>query len=257
MLGGETVSLKLCTSLKSGNRFTGNIVRLLVIMMLVGLGIATGIAQSRAAELHDWSGAYLGVFAGTGNAHSVVTGNRFTYDRNRAINRVDHQYTGNTYGGLLGYNFQQGNFVAGLELEFAGTTFDSHMVFNSDNDIDNVELNWYGVVGGRAGVAFDKTLVYAKGGLAFGEFYNIGGDMDASGFDLEDAHIKEDVIFGYAIGGGLEHAISDRLSFRVEFMRMDFDDYIQANADNAVPQQQYLIDNGVVETWKFAVSFKF
>ncbi len=234
-----------------------NLGRKLAMVLTIPLVIAFGGSELRAGELHEWSGTYLGVFAGTGRAHSTVTGNRWTYDRNRAVNLVEHDYTGNTYGGLLGYNFQQGNFVAGLELEFAGTSFDSKRVFNTDNDIDNVDLNWYGVVGGRIGVAVDKTFVYTKGGLAFGEFYNIGGDMDVSGFDLEDAHIKTDVILGYAIGGGIEHAISDNLSFRVEFMRMDFDDYIQANADTAVPQQQYLVDNGVVATWKFGVSLKF
>lgn len=216
-----------------------------------------GAGNAYAEEVHDWSGMYVGAFLGSGSASTLIVGNRFTYDRNRAANIVEHEYTGETFGGLWGYNHQYGNIVSGLELELAGTTFDSKRVFNADNDIDNVDLNWYGVIGARAGVAVKNTLLYAKGGLAFGEFYNIGGDMDASGFDFEDAHIKTDVLLGYAIGGGIEHALTEKLSLRIEFMRMDFESYTQANNDTAVPQQQYHVDNGPVDTWKLAISMKF
>lgn len=221
-----------------------------VLLLLAG-------GSASAQQVHDWNGIYLGAFLGAGNAQTVVTGNRFTWDSGSSVNIVNHDYSGNTYGGLLGINFQEGNFVTGLELELASTSFDSHLVFNSDNDIDNVDLNWYGVAAGRIGIAVQKTFLYAKGGIAFGEFNNVGGDMDAAGFDLEDAHIKEEILFGYAVGAGLEHAISDKVSLRVEYMRMDFEDYAQANADPAVPQQQYHVDNGVVGTWKFAISMKF
>ena len=56
-------------------------------------------------------------------------------------------------------------------------------------------LDYFGTVRGRIGYAFNRFLAYGTGGFAYG-----GGDSD----------------LGYAAGGGLEYAITDRLSVKAE-----------------------------------------
>jgi outer membrane immunogenic protein len=55
----------------------------------------------------------------------------------------------------------------------------------------------------RAGWAFDRALVYATGGLAYGEVNN--------GFSSSD-----DVSVGWTIGGGVEYAFTNNLTAKVE-----------------------------------------
>jgi outer membrane immunogenic protein len=210
-----------------------------------------------ADDLHDWRGWFGGAYTGYAGGESDIVGNRFTYDSGSPRNEVNHDYSGLAYGGSVGYNFQKGRFVAGLELELAATGLSSGKVFNSDNDTDYVSVDWYGVLAGRLGLTYGRSLIYSKAGLAFAEIYNAGGDMDASGFDFEDAHIRRDIFTGLAVGGGLEQAVTDRLSVRLEFLHMDFGDYVQPNSDPAVPQQKYRVSNGGYQVAKFGLNFRF
>lgn len=230
--------------------------RLLKIAALSSAIVVFG-QNAHAESFSDWAGLHLGIFAGTATAETDILGNRFTYDSSRSRNEVDHNYSGNIFGGIIGYDFQDGPVVIGFEAEFAQTDLESKKVFNSDNDIDEVSMNWYALAAARLGIAAHSTLFYGKAGLAWAEFSNRGGDMDASGFDEEDAHDSTNILPGVAWGGGIEHAFTNRLSMRVEYLRMSFEGYTEANADPAVPQQKYKVDNGPVETIKIGLSYRF
>jgi outer membrane immunogenic protein len=59
-------------------------------------------------------------------------------------------------------------------------------------------LDYFGTVRGRLGYAFDRTLVYATGGFAYGSG---GGRQFGSGVSSNDFQT------GYAVGGGVEYAL--------------------------------------------------
>ena len=64
-------------------------------------------------------------------------------------------------------------------------------------------LGYLGTANGRIGYAFDRVLVYATGGLAFGEVHssvNINGGPAYAG-------TYNNTKTGYDVGGGLEYAI--------------------------------------------------
>jgi outer membrane immunogenic protein len=159
-----------------------------------------------SVPVFTWTGFYAGVNAGYGwntNDDDVVI-NGATYE-------VDDE-GGFVGGGQIGYNYQIGSFVLGLEtdIQYADIGGDTSIPgLDSDDDDDN----WFGTVRARAGYAFDRALVYATGGLAYGKISN--------GFSNSD-----DTSVGWTLGAGVEYAFTDNLTAKVEglYVNLEQDD---------------------------------
>lgn len=109
---------------------------------------------------------------------------------------------GNTADGFLGglqigYNWQfSPNFVFGIEGDFAWTDVTSAA---------NVTLDYVATVRARLGYAADRVLLYATGGFAWTELSTgLSGD-------------------GYAIGVGIEYALSHNWSAKIEYLFHNLD----------------------------------
>ena len=186
---------------------------------LLGLLAATaittaGITAASAADLpaapppyiapvpiFTWTGFYVGGNLGWGwrdsnNDPVILTGPGVPGGLEGGTllfgNSNDATFTG---GGQIGYNYQIGSWVIGAEADIQG--------INNDNNANVVFIpgpgfaggdfvpgefengaDWWGSVRLRAGVAFDRVLVYATGGLAYTEDNT-----------------------GWALGGGVEWAM--------------------------------------------------
>ena len=150
-----------------------------------------------AVPVFTWTGFYVGVNAGYGwNANDSITVGGVTFD-------LDDE--GGFVGGVhAGYNYQIGSFVVGLEGDIQYADFGREGAFVVDGttyDVDNSD--WFGTVRARAGVAFDRALIYATGGFAFAD--------NAS---------------GWTVGGGVEYAFTNNLSAKIEglYVNLDQDD---------------------------------
>lgn len=83
-------------------------------------------------------------------------------------------------------------------------------------------LDWLGTVRGRLGYAFDRTLVYATGGLAFGHVNDrlttsVDFDSGPTPFSVKTSDTKT----GFVVGGGLEYAITPAWSLKGEYQFID------------------------------------
>ena len=72
-------------------------------------------------------------------------------------------------GGQIGCSWQASNYVFGLEGTISG--MDNHgtapnTVFGAQDDVFSWRTNWMATVTGRAGIAVNNNLFYAKGGYA-------------------------------------------------------------------------------------------
>jgi outer membrane immunogenic protein len=153
-----------------------------------------------AVPVFTWTGFYIGGNLGWGwrdsnNDPVLLTGpgvpgglvgGTLSFD-----NDNDATFTG---GGQIGYNYQIGSFVIGAEADIQGidTNSNNRAVFIPGpgftgtfvpGEFEN-SADWWGSVRLRAGVAFDRFLVYATGGLAYTEDNT-----------------------GWAVGGGVEWAM--------------------------------------------------
>jgi outer membrane immunogenic protein len=175
------------------------------------LGLATGALAAdlpsrrapapivAAVPVFTWTGFYVGV-----NAGYAWSDNDFD-----TVDLADDDDDGGFVGGAqVGYNYQIGSFVVGLEGDIQYADFGGELRFadGDDADLDDDIFDrgdWFGTVRARAGVAFDRALIYATGGFAFAD--------DAT---------------GWTVGGGVEYAFTNNLSAKVEglYVNLDHDD---------------------------------
>ena len=166
-----------------------------------------------------WTGFYAGVNAGYGFGGDDRVGVRV--DDNFIGNIGKIEQNGFVGGAQIGYNYQIDNFVLGIEADFQGAGLDD----NTSGEIGGVDIrakssiDWYGTLRPRLGYAWDRTLVYGTGGLAYGR---VNYKMSADG----DQFMNEDKTrAGWVVGAGVEHAFTDHLTAKLEYQYINFGDY--------------------------------
>ena len=124
-------------------------------------------------------------------------------------------------GAHVGYNLQLSQWVIGLEGDVDGSSL-SKTVSNTlviDNFLvplsASANLNVQGSIRGRLGYAWDRLLLYATGGVAFGGF---NGSID-SPFGYNSISTTR---VGWTVGGGLEYAVTNNWSIRAEYRYTQF-----------------------------------
>lgn len=190
-----------------------------------------------------WSGAYVGLFAGYGALGSAT---RFacTDETGRAAGDCpvlpsrtasDGSFIG---GGEIGYNWQTPfGLVAGAAADYQFTRLWGYGRQQGDfstaggapipNSVANYgqRLDDLGTFRGKLGFARDRTFVYATAGLAVGNVRidnNLslslqGDDPPLASFDGRGGTVR----LGYVAGAGIEHALSEHLSAKVEGLYYD------------------------------------
>lgn len=172
---------------------------------------------------YDWTGWYLGLHAGYGEAgtdgifdSSELPGapEEATYGDNLDANGL--------IGGIQGgYDWQTDGFVWGLEADISLTDLKDDVGDDGGNDRIEFDLDALASLRLRAGIAADRALFYVTGGVAYasGEFTVIddaGPGEDTGSVDLD--------AFGGVVGGGAAFAISDNASLRLEGLYYIFDE---------------------------------
>ncbi|ACB79014.1 porin [Methylorubrum populi BJ001] len=164
-----------------------------------------------------WTGFYVGANAGYGfrggsSRYSDATYGTVTESGGKG---------GFVGGGQIGYNYQitpGSGWVLGAEADLQATGFGRR----GDGTVGATpyygvapSLDWYGTLRGRVGYAFDRWLVYGTGGFAYG-----GGSRSpyASAYPYT---LPDTTRLGYAAGAGIEYALTDHVSVKVEGLYVD------------------------------------
>jgi len=132
------------------------------------------------------------------------------------------------WSGMLGYDVQRGNFVVGAVVE-GGQSYGSNYVTGFSTTPASYtlvrRLDWEAAARLRAGVTFNRTLVYGTGGLAYGKFKNSFLTTNTANSFTENNRKEDD--WGYTFGGGIEHKVSDHFSIGVlyRYTRFNPNDY--------------------------------
>lgn len=176
-----------------------------------------------AVPAFTWTGFYVGGHAGYINSDSntiTTTGNNTVTAGNVLATLrppgIASQTDGFIGGGQIGYNHQIGIGVFGIEADISSTDLNERDTFLSnraganptDRSVFRSRLDYLGTVRGRFGIAFDRVLVYGTGGFAYGE---VRQDVDFFAFNsglLQFTGRNRGTETGYAVGGGVEYAIS-------------------------------------------------
>ena len=122
-------------------------------------------------------------------------------------------------GGLqLGYNYQLGAFVLGVEgdFSFADVKWTESASFGGSTIDASLKSDYYATAAARVGYAFDRFLVYGKGGVAFTrDKYDITVSTGGSASGKFNRT-------GWMLGAGLEYAFWDNWSVKGEYNYLHF-----------------------------------
>jgi outer membrane immunogenic protein len=221
------------------------------------------------APVSNWSGFYvggnLGYGWGDGNTDfSFLPSPEIFGDNNTTLGA---RSTGVTGGAQLGYNWQIGSLVTGLEADIQGSdikgsaratpTFVGDGTPIPGNVLSSEQkLSWFGTVRGRLGVTVTPDLLlYGTGGLAYG---HVEASANTQFFDNTGAFAGEfpasvsKTKVGWTAGAGAEWMFAHNWSAKLEYL------YVDLGSESAIGHLkingQVLIDPElptVGYTWRF------
>lgn len=191
----------------------------------LALSVILGVPTAKAADpvvdtCGDWSGSYLGIHAGYGEADFTSYPHGGETDDGVAETNPNG-FLGGLHGG---HNWQSNCFVLGLEGDASLMDWsDSDTFSNNDSRSAENDVNLLASLRLRLGMSLDQALIFATGGLAYadGDFLAIspGGTRTSANFSS----------FGGVVGGGAEFRFADNWSVRAEGLYYFFDDREEAS----------------------------
>jgi len=162
-----------------------------------------------APRVFDWSGIYVGGHLGGGFSQSSWS------DPITGIGNGTFNNFGFLGGAQAGANMQFNRLVLGLEGDFSWTSLKASSR-DSIGETINTNVPWTSTITGRVGAAFDRLLVYGKGGLALAQ--DDSSLTDLGGHTATDSFMRK----GWTAGAGIEYALNDNWSAKIEYDYLGF-----------------------------------
>lgn len=187
---------------------------------------------------YDWTGFYVGGHVGYGWAEKSWQDSFGLFD-------ISHEANGFLGGGQAGFNYQIGQFVLGVEGDWSWSGMSTSST--SLASTFNTDVDWTATVTGRAGLAFDRWLVYGKGGVAWAR-----DRFSTNFYTFPAAPEIADTRLGWTVGAGVEYAFAPQWSAKLEYNFMDFGtaQYSFAPGTSTSIDQQ-------IHAVKFGINYKF
>src|SRR5688572_3782602 len=121
-------------------------------------------APAYVAQVYNWTGFYVGAHAGWGRVDLTST-----VVAPPGFGSVGTDESGFLGGGQVGFNYQIGQWVLGVEGDIAWTDLgrSSTTTFGGVTLTESTKIDWIATVAGRIGYAWGPALLYVKGGVAW------------------------------------------------------------------------------------------
>lgn len=180
---------------------------------------------------YNWTGFYAGITAGYGWAKS-------DWD----VPAVSNSPKGFMVGGTLGYNYQTGAFVWGIEGD--GSWSDVKGSVTCLGLTCETSNRWFATARGRLGYAFDRFMPYITAGGAFGE---VRARVNPAGTTASSTRT------GWTAGVGMEYAFLGNWTAKIEYLYVDlgsFNPNFAAPATRSVDFTENIVRAGL--NYKFS-----
>jgi outer membrane immunogenic protein len=163
------------------------------------------VAQPAAAPVYmpvayNWTGFYAGIAGGWGFGKSSWS--------NAAVSTGDFDVDGGLVGGTLGYNWQNGPTVFGIETDLSWSDISGSTRASCLGRCETSN-GWLGTTRGRLGYAVDRWMPFVSGGVAY-------GDIKTS--------TTSDTSVGWTVGAGVEFALPGTWTAKGEYLYVDLGD---------------------------------
>jgi len=206
------------------------------------------------APVYNWGGIYIGINGGgswvnqAAPVNTVTTTIDPTFPQGFVIpGSVSTSSTGFAGGGQIGANFQISQLVLGIEAD-ADYLSNKSTVTGSDPSGTNSNqhvytLPFFGTVRGRIGFAADRVLLYGTGGLAMGEYQVQRTQLTGTAGTAVAGTVENysDLRLGWTAGAGLEVALAENWTARVEYLYANLEtetySFAVSNRTSAAPTE--------------------
>jgi outer membrane immunogenic protein len=166
------------------------------------------------APIYNWGGFYVGVNGGWGTTHDCWTNTSIAGVAVLAFGEGCHNASGGSVGGQIGYRWQAGNWVFGLEAQGDWADFSgSNLSLRFANTTNRTRIDAFGLFTGQVGYAWNNALFYVKGGAAVTD-NRYDGLVTGTGLVFDHA---SDTRWGGAVGAGVEYGFAPNWSAGVEY----------------------------------------
>jgi outer membrane immunogenic protein len=228
------------------------------------LGARSYTNAPAVAPVSNWSGFYvggnLGYGWGNGNTDFSFLPTPELFNRNNTT--LGTRSTGVVGGAQIGYNWQIGSMVTGLEADIQGSgikasaranpTFADTALLDSSGVLSSEQkLSWFGTVRGRLGVTVTPDLLlYGTGGLAYGHVDASANAQFLDGVVASPASVSKTKV-GWTAGAGAEWMFARNWSAKLEYL------YVDLGSESAIGNLASTDPQGVTQgestryTWRF------
>jgi outer membrane immunogenic protein len=199
---------------------------LLGVVGLIALGAAPALAAdlparpyskvpAMIAAVYDWSGFYVGLNVGGASSHDCWDNVNIVVVREGC-----HNATGALAGGQIGFRWQSGAWVFGVEgqgdwasLKGSNASIPVAFLVGAPLLTNQTKVNALGLLTGQVGYAWDSVLFYVKGGAAVtDERYN--GLITGTNALIDTG---TETRWGGAVGAGIEFGFAPNWSVGLEY----------------------------------------
>lgn len=227
------------------------------------LGTAPIYRKAAPVQVFSWTGGYIGGYVGGAFGANDATTSVPVNGAGAPIfagPAASYNYSSSVIGGYTsGYNYQFApNWVIGYEGEtgYIGVKGSSAYAGSATSIATTRAEGLYSVWAARFGYAFDRSLIYVKGGAALVNF-ETGVSNGTPGFHIDTMQSKYRL--GYAIGGGWEYAFDTKWSVKAEYLYLGFDNNITTTGNFTGPPTQVWTTTSLpgIHTAKVGLNYKF
>jgi outer membrane immunogenic protein len=183
------------------------------------------------APAFSWTGFYIGLNGGGGFGRSV-------WDTTGGFD-----ISGGLVGGTVGYNYQFGQAVAGIEADIDWADINGSTTTGCATGCKTSD-DWLSTVRGRLGYAADRFMPFITGGAAFGD---IKATTPAfAGSSTTNA--------GWTLGAGLEFALAQNWTAKAEYLYVDLGKFNCGTSCSALASDNVSFTTNLVRA---GVNYKF
>jgi outer membrane immunogenic protein len=199
------------------------------------------------APAPNYTGFYAGLNGGGGFENTI--NNRVSSSSNVGFllaplvpGQLNTRPRGFIGGGQIGYNWQAGLFVWGVETDFQGANITGSAAVTNLNTFcctitetltaaGSQRIDWFGTLRGRLGwTPTPPLLIYATGGLAYGQ---VKTDVSFTGSFVQSSPLpsftssgtsavtNNETRAGWTVGGGAEWMFTPQWSIKAEYLFYD------------------------------------
>ena len=204
------------------------------------------VAPPMVVPVYNWTGFYVGGNLGGAWSNVDVTGNftgaTWSFDQTNFI-----------AGGQVGYNYQIGAFVIGVEWDFDWADGEGSTAFRNTQFgrlRATTDSSWVTTVAARLGYAADRWLFYTKLGGGWTEIdaslRTPGGVAVASGTASNS---------GWLVGAGVEYAFAINWTAKIEYNYLGLSD--KTFTTRIIAPGRSVTVSPDVQMVKFGINYKF